>query len=119
MINGDTYFPINYKNLFLKKLKMTRLLALTNSKNYKSNKKLTNIDCKKYASYNKESKYFNAGVYYFKRNFLKTINKKKLSLKNIINNIIKNKKVFCKKFQKIFIDIGTISNLKRSKSFLK
>ena len=120
VINGDTYFPINYKKLIFKKIKNDEaLLALTNSENYQSNKKLTNIDCKNYASYNKKSKYFNAGVYYFKRNFLKTIKKEKLSLENIIDNMIKNKKVFCKKFQKIFIDIGTISNLKRSKSILK
>jgi len=55
----------------------------------------------------------NGGVYFFKKNFLKNLVNKRISLENdILHNLILDKKIKGYYTKGKFIDIGTLKNLK-------
>lgn len=121
LINGDTYFDIDFSIFFHKKLKEKNFMILSNDKNYKDNTKLNKLSLlkNKLVYHDSRSKYFNGGVYFLKKSIIKKIKKlrkKKISLeKDIIEKEILSKKIYgiCRK--NFFIDIGTEKNFKRSK----
>ena len=124
LLNGDSFFDINldqyYKNC--KKNKFLINLALTKNVNYQSNKKLINLDVNKKQEIiiSKKTDKMNAGIYFIRKNFLKKISNKKISIeKNVLPNLINKKKVggfFYK--NKFFIDIGLKKNLNLAKKKL-
>lgn len=118
LINGDSY--LNYDlNEFLNFKKKAKFKMLLNyNKNYTSNTKLNSLSINKKGQiiYKKDSNLMNSGIYYFNKNILNKIPNKKLSLeKEVIPELIKKKKIYAKKINGKFIDIGTKPNL----NFLK
>lgn len=116
VVNGDTYFDINYKSFLNKKIKEDQiLLSLCKNTNYKSNKKLISININKNDKvfYSSKSNKINGGIYKFNKFLLKKIPKnKKISLEeDIIPNYIKNKKALGIFYDNFFLDIGTPKNL--------
>ncbi len=124
LINGDTYFDIDYKKL---KNSLSRksigCMALIDNKTHNSNKKLINLKIKKNKtlSFAKSTKYMNGGVYYFKKDILKYIPNGYGSLEeNILPELIRKSKMNGVLFsKKLFIDIGTPKNLKSANLKLK
>ena len=91
-------------------------MAVTKNKGYKKNDKMNNliIDKKNYVKYSKKKSYYmNGGIYFFKKKIFNYIKNEKISLeKNILNQLILEKKIkgiFSKQY---FIDMGTIKKLK-------
>ena len=84
-------------------------IALT--KNYKNSNslKLNNISLKKnLVTLDKRSDLMNGGIYYFKKQILKSISERNYSLENdIIPYLIKKKKITGEVFDNFFLDIGT------------
>lgn len=127
LLNGDSFFDINF-NLLPKLLckKSIGSIAITENKNYKTNKKINNINITKsnflYFSKSK-TKFMNGGIYFFKKKIFRYITKKKMSLENdILPGLINNKKLKGFFFKTKFIDIGTKNNfnfLKKNPNFLK
>ena len=121
LINGDTYFDIDFSIFFKPKLKKKNIIILSNDKFYKDNNKLNNLNISKNKKvfYDNKSKYFNGGIYYLSKSIIKKIKKikkKTISLeKEIIEKEILNNKIFGIIKNNFFIDIGTEKNLKRSK----
>ena len=117
IINGDSFIKTDLKFLFENNIgKKNNYIFLTENKNYKSNKLLSNLSLNKKGDVNFSGKLMNAGIYYFKNHILKRIPNKKISLENeIINNLIKTKNIKGKKILSDFIDIGTYSNLIKGK----
>ena len=114
LANGDTFVDINLQNVINYKLANNKcLLTLVKNKNYKSNKKLINLDIyKKKIIHKKKSQFINSGIYKFNKFFLKNIKKKFLSLENeVLPNLIKKKIVCGIKINDFFLDIGTPKNL--------
>ena len=113
VFNGDSIFDINLNKFLTYKKKNFPLLALCLNKNYKSNKKLVNIDVnnKHEVIKKKNSKKINGGVYFFDKSIFKKIKNIYSSLENdILDNEINKKRVngyFAKNF---FLDIGTYQN---------
>ncbi len=124
LINGDTYFDIDFSFFFKKKIRTKNFIILSKDKNYKENKKLNklNIYKNKIIYHDKKSKYFNGGVYFLKKSIIKKIkklNKINISLeKDIIEKEILFKKIHGITKNDFFIDIGTEDNLKRSKKLI-
>ena len=121
VLNGDSYVDFNYqKFLKLKKSSLAKILLVKNN-NYKSNKKLSNLNLNKYSNviYSKK-KYMNAGIYIFKK---KLLNKLKISNNSLENNLfpylINKKLVEGMTCTNDFIDIGLKKNLVKSSLFLK
>ena len=113
VVNGDTFFDIDYNQIINFNLKNTHsLISLAKNKNYKSNKKLINLNIKNNKIFYSNSRYINGGIYKFKRKIFKYINKYNCSLENdVLPELIKGKKVSGKKFNNFFLDIGTPKNL--------
>ena len=113
VVNGDTFFDIDYNQIINFNLKNTNsLISLAKNKNYKSNKKLINLNIKNNKIFYSNSSYINGGIYKFKRKIFKYINKYNCSLENdVLPELIKSKKVSGKKFNNFFLDIGTPKNL--------
>jgi len=117
LINGDSIFLIN-KFHDLKK----NTIFLTNNNNYKSNSKLNGLklDKENYINFSKKSNLMNAGVYFFKKNFLKHISKKKISLENeVLPKLIEKGKISGKYENCFFLDIGTPKNFSLSSKLFK
>ena len=121
VLNGDSYINFNYqKFLKLKKSSLAKILLVKNY-NYKSNKKLSNLNLNKnsYVIYSKD-KYMNAGIYIFKK---KLLNKFKISNNSLENNLLPNlinkRKVEGMTCENDFIDIGLKKNLVKSSLFFK
>ena len=121
LINGDTYFDIDYSFFFnLKKIKKN-LIILSKDKFYQDNKKLNklNLSRNKLVYFDKKSEYFNGGIYYLDKSIIskiKKIKKKSISIeKEIIEKEILRRKIFGVIKDDFFIDIGTEKNLKRGK----
>ena len=113
VLNADSIFDINLNKFIIHKKKNSPLLALTSNQNYKSNKKLSNLDInsKNIVIKSKSSKKINAGIYFFDKSIFKKLKNTYCSLENdILENEIDKKKVkgyFVKSF---FLDIGTYQN---------
>lgn len=113
LINGDSFCDFKLNEFFYKNYHSNKIF-LTNNKTYKSNSKLTNlsIDKDNKIIFNKKSNLMNAGIYFFKKKFLKRIKKNSFSLENeLIPQLIKEKKLEGVKTHGYFIDIGTEKNL--------
>lgn len=120
ILNGDTYFDINLNNLIIPNHQST-VMALTDSKNYKTNYQLTSLDIEnnKRVFFSKKSQYFNAGIYFFNKKKLKEFKNKYFSFeKNFLEEEIKKKRVIGIKFNNFFIDIGTPDSLRYAKKNL-
>ncbi len=122
LVNGDTIFNLNYNELInaLDKNKLGVMSLVKNKYQYSS--KLKNLTLKnRLILYNKKSTLMNAGVYFFRKKILSSIQNKKISLENdIMPNYIKKNKINGKVFKKFFIDIGSKKYLKiASKELLK
>ena len=117
VINGDTFFDIDYSFFFKSKNKNKNYLVLAKNKTYKDNKKLVclNINKNNKIFFDKKSKYINGGIYFLNKSLFKKLNKFKkipISLENdIIKNEINEKKVSGIKKDDFFLDIGTKKNL--------
>ena len=126
LINGDSIFDINLKNLLNKLPKRSfGSIALLKNKNQKS-KKLNNLQVKKnLISFNTKGKYMNGGIYYFKSKIFKYIKNSKQSLENdILPKLIEKKLIAAKVFKNFFLDIGSKKFIlsaapKLKKNFLK
>ncbi len=112
--NGDTYINYDFKNL--KKLQLNKkniVIGCINNINYKSNKKLNslkiNYDFK--VSFTKNSKLMNSGIYIVNKNFKKLLNKNIISFEDdLVEKLIKEKKVYGFKIKNYSLDIGTKKN---------
>jgi len=116
VLNGDTFFDVNLNEIYKRyKHKKEIYLALSNSKNYKTNNKLTNliINKNKKITYDFKSNYFNGGIYFFNNKIFKKIPSKNFSLENdLLPFEIKNKNVIGDYFNNFFLDIGTPLSIK-------
>ena len=115
VINGDTFFDVNLNNIFEKNKEHNKIfIPLSNSKNYKSNKKLTNLSLQnKKIIFNEKSEYFNGGIYLLNKSIFKKIPKKYFSFEDdLLKFEIQKKNVkgaYCNNF---FLDIGTPEAIK-------
>ena len=96
LINGDTIFDFNYLDL-LKILKENSVgsMSLVNNNNYKYNKKLNNLNIGKNKDIiiDKNSRFMNGGVYFFKKKILEYLKRKEFSLENeLLVELIQKKK---------------------------
>lgn len=122
LINGDSFVNYNATRFIKKKLpkKIISKILLVKNNNYKSNKKLTGlkINRNKLVVYN--GKLMSAGIYFFNKKIFKHLKKKTKSLENeIFPNFIKKKLIQGIYSNKKLLDIGTYTNLKKAKNFLK
>lgn len=120
LLNGDTVFDINFKNL-IKSLKKKFLgsMALINNPDNNSNK-LNKLNLKNsLVQLSNSGKFMNGGAYFFKKRFLNYIPRGKSSLENeILPKLIKQKKINGRIFNDFFLDIGSKKNLKIAKKLL-
>ena len=120
LINGDTFFDINFNYLInvFKKNKLG-IIALTNIKNSINNKLMINLDLDSKSNVlisNKKTKLMNGGIYLLNNKIFKFIKNKNFSLENDIFPILINKKLISGVyFKNKFVDIGSIKKL----SYLK
>lgn len=131
LLNGDTLFDINYLKL-IKSLNKNNYGVMSLVKKAKQNsKKLNSLSLNNEIVKNKTNgNLMNGGVYFFRKEFLRFIPKKKCSLENdILPQLINKKKINGKIFNSFFLDIGTenyykktsrllIKNFKRPAAFL-
>ncbi len=123
VINGDTFFNLDFKKLrnINEKKRYENVIYLTKSSSYLSNKKLSNIKIKKKKiifSKSKIANLMNAGVYILKKKyFIKNL--KYSSLEEYISSyLIPKNKIYGIKSKAKFIDIGTKKNLNKAKLIL-
>lgn len=121
VLNGDSYFNIDLKKFIKEGLKKNchLKLAVTLSKHYKTNNKLSNLRLNKnnILLQSDNGKLMNGGIYLIKKFSLLKISQKKFSLEKIyINKCMKEKKVQGQYFNNNFIDIGLIENFNKIKS---
>lgn len=120
VINGDTFFNIDYNLLIKKKFgKKTDCFIILKKK--KKTIKLNNLNISKKNIYlSKKANYINCGIYFFKKKFINQITNKKLSLENFyIENLIKKKRVKGFVSKNFLIDIGTPEDLFKAKKIFK
>ena len=121
LINGDTFLEVNLNKLVKSCSKNSYgSLTLIKNKSYKSNKKLASMGIKNNKIiYQKKNDFMNAGVYFFKKNILKFIKKKNISLEDeVLPNLIKKRKISGLLVKNFFLDIGTPKNFKKAKNLL-
>ena len=127
VLNGDTFFNINYQNLININLKNNyTCIAIIKTKSFKYNKKVTNLKISKSGTLNfskKKTNLMNGGIYLFNKKIFRFIKKGNLSLENdIFDQIINKKKAKGIIFKEKFIDIGTpkkLSFIKKNSNYLK
>ncbi len=122
LVNGDTIFDINIKNL-INSLSNNKLgcMALTSNKKNTSSLKLNNLGLiKNIVCYKKKGNLINGGVYFFEKSFLNVLPKKFLSLENdVLPKLIKKRLIKGNYYKDFFLDIGTPKYLKNSGKKLK
>jgi D,D-heptose 1,7-bisphosphate phosphatase len=123
LMNGDTFvdFNLNYflKNKINKNLIGCMILTKDFKKSLTSN--LLNLDLtkNKLVKFSNKKKFISAGVIFFKRKLLKSINYKTFSIeKDILNKLIIKKKIKGIEHEGLFIDIGTPKNYILAKSLI-
>lgn len=123
LVNGDSFFNFEFEKFLKFCTNKKSAMVLTPNKNYKSNKKLSslNINKKKKIIFSQRKTFMNAGIYYFKKKFIKKFFKK-LSINGnasleeyVLPNLIKKKKINGMKFKGDFVDIGLYKNIKIAK----
>lgn len=122
LTNGDTIFDIDIYDL-IKNYQKGKLgcIALTSNKKNTNNIKLNNLTInKRIIAYNKRGKLMNGGIYFFKKNILNLIPKRKFSLENnFLPQLINKKLLNGKAYKNFFLDIGTPKYIKISEKKLK
>tara|TARA_B100001175_G_C19472240_1_gene622397 strand:- start:202 stop:1383 length:1182 start_codon:yes stop_codon:yes gene_type:complete len=124
ILNGDTLFDINYRDLIYKakKNKFGCFVALIKSNNHKgkfSYKLGKNGIVIKYKKSSRSNIFVSGGVYLLKKKFLRLLNNKISDLDNdLLLKIFNDKKLYAKIYDKKFIDIGTPKTLKQSKKII-
>ena len=116
LVNGDTFFDIDYNYLINKKLnKNSVFMCLTSKKKTINNTKLNNLDVYKNKINFKtnSSKFNNGGIYIVNFKLLRKIKNRSCSFENdILNKEIISNRVIGKYFDDFFIDIGSTQQLK-------
>jgi D-glycero-D-manno-heptose 1,7-bisphosphate phosphatase len=110
VINGDTFFDVNLNHIFDQNRKHNKIfIPLSNSKNYKSNKKLTNLSLiNKKIIFKEKSGYFNGGVYFLNKSIFKKIPEKNFSFEDDLLKLeIQKNNVIGGYYNDFFLDIGT------------
>jgi len=118
VLNGDSIFDIDINKIINIKLNMKQsFMALTKNTNYKSNKKLSNLNLNSnYIVKSNSSNFMNGGIYFLNKNLIKNLKKKFISLEDdILSKEIDKRNVIGKYFNSFFIDVGTPKNLKIAK----
>lgn len=108
LANGDSFINVNLMNFFKRK-KTYNYIYLNKNTNYIENNKLINLSVDKqgFLIMRKKSKLMNSGIYFFKKEILKKIENKKISLENqIIPDLISKKKIKGIISKKKIFDIG-------------
>lgn len=120
LINGDTYFDIDYSKIKFKKKKSLIKIVLTKNLG-DQNLKLNNISIKNDLIFlKKRSTLMNGGVYLIKRQFLRNIKNTQSSLEiDHIPTLAKMKLVEGEYFKDFFYDIGTPKNYIKATSVFK
>lgn len=120
--NGDTFFNYDFENLKKSNTKFKyALMILVKNKNYKSNKKLTNLEIENgKIVYNHSSEFMNSGFYIVNKQIIKYLKKGFNSFEdNILKGLIIKKKINgIKSINNLHIDIGTKKNLKIFKKLI-
>tara|TARA_A100001011_G_scaffold397591_1_gene499106 strand:- start:2154 stop:3347 length:1194 start_codon:yes stop_codon:yes gene_type:complete len=116
LINGDSFLDIDFN--LISKISLNRAIGTivtTNNQNYKKNNKINNlkIDNQGFIELsNNKTKLMNGGIYFFKKKIFDYVSNKKSSLENdILDKLIKRKKIKGINSNNKFIDIGSIKNL--------
>ena len=121
IINGDSFIEYDVRKFLSGKFENKMLLV--QNKNYKSNKKLSNlkININKKIYYSKSnSNIMNGGVYCLSNKILKKIDQRNISLENeIIKKLIFQNKIYGEITKGYFIDIGIRKNLSYATKTLK
>lgn len=123
LINGDTFFNINYDQFYKKSISYNKKIsmALIKYKKYKSNRKLSHLNLKKKIVHISQNKTFvmNGGIYFLKKFFLSSVKNKTASFENeYLHKLILLNQVHGEIFQNYFIDIGLKKNLKYAQKSL-
>ena len=121
IINGDSFLDYNFKSFYLKKSQSSSIKVLmTNNINYKEVKKLTNLGIhKSKLVFKKNSKLINSGIYHIQKDFISKLTNKNLSFESdLIEPLIKKKKVIADYQKGYFIDIGLKKNLNTARKTL-
>ena len=121
LCNGDTFFDINISDLafeFFKKKKFAQI-ALKKSA---SKKRYDTFGLKKdgqiVEDINKKYDLINSGILILSKKILPYLEKKGSLEKEVFKKLIKIKKIFGKKYENNFLDIGVPSSLKKLSKFL-
>ena len=123
LVNGDTFFKINYNFLINYNLGTNLgLMVLTNGYENSFSTKLNKLSLKgSKIQFSKKSKLINSGVYLLNREIIRKINlnqNKQISLENdVLKKLIIKKKINGCKKKGYFIDIGTSNNYKKAKKY--
>jgi D,D-heptose 1,7-bisphosphate phosphatase len=127
LANSDSYVDFDLVKFIkdINKKKISKILLVKN-KNYKSNKKLSNLIIKKkklitFSNVIKKKEHLmNAGIYYFNKKVLNYRMPKIFSLENdLIPKLIYQNKIYGEKTEGEFIDIGRYSSLKNANHYFK
>ena len=115
LLNGDTFFDIDFNILNNKKLNRNSIfMCITHKKNTINNFKLNNLLIKKdrISFSQKKTNLINGGIYIINRDILQSIENKYSSFENdILSKEIRKNKVIGKVFDDNFIDIGSPKKL--------
>ena len=120
LVNGDTLLDIDILKLINTCKNKIGTISLAKNNDYKSNSKLANLSLKnKIVDFSNKEKFMNGGVYFFKKKLLKLIQNKNFSLENdLLEKLIKKKKLNGIEANKFFLDIGTRENLLKAPKLL-
>jgi D,D-heptose 1,7-bisphosphate phosphatase len=120
VINADSILNTNIKKIFKLKSKKILNMYLTKNSIYKSNRKLSSLVINKdNIEIKKNSRWMNAGIYFFSRKiFNENISNYKSIENDVIPYLIKKKKVGGFLSRSFFLDIGTYKNLEKAKNIL-
>ena len=124
LFNGDSFFPIDLDNFYNFSIKQNKIISMacSKNKNYKSNKKISNLNIVKNTIQvsKKKSLVMNGGIYFIKKKFLNSIKPIYSSLENDhLVDLITNNKISGKIYDNYFIDIGLKKNLYLAKQTLR
>ena len=122
VVNGDIYFDININDFVKRSKDKLCSIALSNSSNFIKKNKLEYLDCDSQNKLflNKNSKYFNGGIYFINKKLFQFFPKGYSSLKNDILKKLMNKKlIYATKYNNFFIDIEKKENFLYAKKNFK
>ena len=124
VVNGDTYFDFNIRDLEYNLLKRKKDVGVALTKIKSSENKFSyqfyKGSLKKIDFSQKKIKYICGGLYYFKKKILNSYSNQILDIdKDLIKEVFRKKLIFAKYYKNNFLDIGTPKDLRRSSSFLK